>query len=220
MVISGVASPEETSARQGNQPQQHRSSAPRHDASISALLNDKQTQKLQYQQQEQQRQNHHEDYLPTPVTPATSFPVLPPSSSSSSSFSHPIEASVSPLPSSHATKTMMAKVNSISPEEHPTSSIHYQKQHQQQQQQGRRRTSTEKTPSTPSVDKPYACTHCNQTFSRPHNLKSHLTTHSSERPFQASDIYSSFFLGGKRKKKRDQKKKKRGTKREEQKKVN
>ncbi|KAG2203765.1 hypothetical protein INT47_012698 [Mucor saturninus] len=32
--------------------------------------------------------------------------------------------------------------------------------------------------------KPYPCPECHQTFSRPHNLKSHLTTHSSERPFQ------------------------------------
>ncbi|KAG1176897.1 hypothetical protein G6F48_007138 [Rhizopus delemar] len=32
--------------------------------------------------------------------------------------------------------------------------------------------------------KPYNCPVCNQSFSRPHNLKSHLTTHSEERPFQ------------------------------------
>ncbi len=32
--------------------------------------------------------------------------------------------------------------------------------------------------------KPYSCPKCNQTFSRPHNLKSHLTTHSEERPYQ------------------------------------
>lgn len=32
--------------------------------------------------------------------------------------------------------------------------------------------------------RPYPCPECNLTFSRPHNLKSHLTTHSSERPYQ------------------------------------
>ncbi|KAI7898316.1 uncharacterized protein BX663DRAFT_525401 [Cokeromyces recurvatus] len=38
--------------------------------------------------------------------------------------------------------------------------------------------------SSPTEAKPYPCPECHQTFSRPHNLKSHLTTHSSERPFQ------------------------------------
>lgn len=48
------------------------------------------------------------------------------------------------------------------------------------------------SPTTPTTTlsrssndvKPYPCPECHQTFSRPHNLKSHLTTHSSERPFQ------------------------------------
>ncbi|KAI8969331.1 hypothetical protein BDF20DRAFT_827099 [Mycotypha africana] len=40
------------------------------------------------------------------------------------------------------------------------------------------------TSSTTDNAKPYPCPECHQTFSRPHNLKSHLTTHSSERPFQ------------------------------------
>ncbi|KAI8371886.1 hypothetical protein BD560DRAFT_434573 [Blakeslea trispora] len=39
-------------------------------------------------------------------------------------------------------------------------------------------------PAVPTEAKPYPCPECHQTFSRPHNLKSHLTTHSSERPFQ------------------------------------
>jgi hypothetical protein len=37
-----------------------------------------------------------------------------------------------------------------------------------------------------STDKPFVCKECDQTFSRPHNLKSHLATHSTERPYQAS----------------------------------
>ncbi|KAI9259301.1 hypothetical protein BY458DRAFT_440497 [Sporodiniella umbellata] len=32
--------------------------------------------------------------------------------------------------------------------------------------------------------KPYSCPKCQQAFSRPHNLKSHLTTHSEERPYR------------------------------------
>ncbi|KAI8366673.1 uncharacterized protein BYT42DRAFT_587466 [Radiomyces spectabilis] len=40
------------------------------------------------------------------------------------------------------------------------------------------------TPKRPTPDKPFACHECDQAFSRPHNLKSHLATHSSERPFQ------------------------------------
>lgn len=46
------------------------------------------------------------------------------------------------------------------------------------------------TKETPPTDaKPYSCPECHQTFSRPHNLKSHLTTHSSERPFQVKNYY-------------------------------
>jgi uncharacterized Zn-finger protein len=39
-----------------------------------------------------------------------------------------------------------------------------------------------------SSDKPFVCKECDQTFSRPHNLKSHLATHSAERPYQVSFI--------------------------------
>ncbi|KAI9023672.1 hypothetical protein CLU79DRAFT_747688 [Phycomyces nitens] len=40
------------------------------------------------------------------------------------------------------------------------------------------------TDTRTTTDKQFSCDECSQTFSRPHNLKSHLTTHSSERPFQ------------------------------------
>lgn len=33
-------------------------------------------------------------------------------------------------------------------------------------------------------DKQYACGECDQTFGRPHNLKSHLATHSNERSYE------------------------------------
>ncbi|KAI8389451.1 hypothetical protein BD560DRAFT_79086 [Blakeslea trispora] len=42
----------------------------------------------------------------------------------------------------------------------------------------------QKTITILTPDRPYACTHCHQTFSRTHNLKSHLATHSAIRPFQ------------------------------------
>jgi uncharacterized Zn-finger protein len=35
-----------------------------------------------------------------------------------------------------------------------------------------------------TVDKPFVCSQCDQSFSRSHNLKSHLATHSPEKPFQ------------------------------------
>lgn len=39
-------------------------------------------------------------------------------------------------------------------------------------------------PVKPVVDKPFVCNQCDQSFSRSHNLKSHLATHSPEKPFQ------------------------------------
>ncbi|KAI9270723.1 hypothetical protein BDA99DRAFT_502542 [Phascolomyces articulosus] len=204
MVILGVASPEETSGQQENQPQQ-RSSTPRHDASISALLNDKQTQNHHHLQQQH---HHHEDYLPTPVTPATNFPSL--SSSSTKTITRPSDVSTtttatkttttaSPLPSPLPSTTVKPSIPS------PTVVLN---EHSAVQQQQRRTSSSEKISApTTLVDKPYACTHCNQTFSRPHNLKSHLTTHSSERPFQVSDIYSNFLLGEKEKERERERKK-------------
>ncbi|KAI8884424.1 hypothetical protein K501DRAFT_182208, partial [Backusella circina FSU 941] len=41
-----------------------------------------------------------------------------------------------------------------------------------------------KSPSTSSLQKRYSCRECGQKFSRPHNLKSHLATHSSLRPYK------------------------------------
>ncbi|KAI8143500.1 hypothetical protein BJV82DRAFT_514869 [Fennellomyces sp. T-0311] len=40
------------------------------------------------------------------------------------------------------------------------------------------------TNATTNTDKNFTCRECDQTFTRPHNLKSHLATHSPERPFQ------------------------------------
>jgi uncharacterized Zn-finger protein len=40
--------------------------------------------------------------------------------------------------------------------------------------------------TTMPTAKPYSCKQCGQAFSRPHNLKSHLATHSSLRPYKVS----------------------------------
>ncbi|ORE08755.1 hypothetical protein BCV72DRAFT_248596 [Rhizopus microsporus var. microsporus] len=45
-------------------------------------------------------------------------------------------------------------------------------------------TTTTTTHDNTAESKPYSCPECHQTFSRPHNLKSHLTTHSAERPYR------------------------------------
>ncbi|CEP17872.1 hypothetical protein [Parasitella parasitica] len=46
-------------------------------------------------------------------------------------------------------------------------------------------TPDEQDSNTKTVaEKPFVCKQCNQSFSRSHNLKSHLATHSPEKPFQ------------------------------------
>ncbi|KAG2171532.1 hypothetical protein INT43_008258 [Umbelopsis isabellina] len=47
------------------------------------------------------------------------------------------------------------------------------------------------TTSTTS-DKQYACGECDQTFGRPHNLKSHLATHSNERSYECEVCHHQF----------------------------
>lgn len=49
-------------------------------------------------------------------------------------------------------------------------------------------TSPSGSPVPDSNDKQFACNQCDQTFSRPHNLKSHLATHSNERSYEVNGI--------------------------------
>ncbi|CAO3597591.1 unnamed protein product [Absidia cylindrospora] len=48
------------------------------------------------------------------------------------------------------------------------------------------------TASQKEDTKLYSCPKCQQSFSRPHNLKSHLATHSSERPYKCDDCDAHF----------------------------
>ncbi|RPB22031.1 hypothetical protein L211DRAFT_789443, partial [Terfezia boudieri ATCC MYA-4762] len=49
------------------------------------------------------------------------------------------------------------------------------------------------TPLTPGGGRSkHTCTHCNQTFTRHHNLKSHLLTHSHEKPFPCQQCNARF----------------------------
>jgi hypothetical protein len=44
-----------------------------------------------------------------------------------------------------------------------------------------------------TTDKQFACGECDQTFGRPHNLKSHLATHSNERSYEVSNACYKLF---------------------------
>ncbi|KAF7727641.1 hypothetical protein EC973_007299 [Apophysomyces ossiformis] len=146
-----------------NQPQQHE--AP---ISLSSLLNSKHTDKTHgYRQQE---------YLPTPVTPASSFPASSTATSTTAMLPTPAnDLGPAHHPRRNENNTQAESINGSGygsfALQTPTITA---------------TAAAAKRPSTPGSGKPYVCHECNQTFSRPHNLKSHLTTHSSERPFQAS----------------------------------
>ncbi|KAI9321039.1 hypothetical protein BX666DRAFT_1913897 [Dichotomocladium elegans] len=51
--------------------------------------------------------------------------------------------------------------------------------------------SNNKVPATSTL-RPFACTECDQTFSRAHNLKSHFATHSTDRPFKCDSCSAKF----------------------------
>ncbi|KAI8050733.1 hypothetical protein BDF21DRAFT_432488 [Thamnidium elegans] len=97
------------------------------------------------------------EYLPTPVTPATDFSQFHNKKDTSAYSTFSV---IKPPPSTTSPTTPTAHTTA-----HSTT------------------TTTTRSNTTNDV-KPYPCPECHQTFSRPHNLKSHLTTHSSERPFQ------------------------------------
>jgi hypothetical protein len=117
------------------------------------------------------------EYLPTPVTPASDF------SSHQFHNHHQIKKDTTSAASSYSTFSVIkppaqqSASSSISPTT-PSSTT--------TATAATRNNSIDDT--TSSAQKPYPCPECHQTFSRPHNLKSHLTTHSSERPFQVKTI--------------------------------
>lgn len=102
------------------------------------------------------QEKRQKEYLPTPVTPASDF-VQFNNKNTNSAFS---TFSVIKPP---VTNTTIRNTNTVINSTTPSA-----------------------TSSSTNEAKPYQCTECQQTFSRPHNLKSHLTTHSSERPFQVN----------------------------------
>lgn len=119
------------------------------------------------------------EYLPTPVTPASDFP-------------HQIQQQHNKKDTSSNTTTTTSSLSSSSSGVYSTFSVIKPPQPPSQSSSSSTSTSprnnnsnTQNTSTTTTTDaKPYPCPECHQTFSRPHNLKSHLTTHSSERPFQ------------------------------------
>lgn len=94
--------------------------------------------------------SREEEYLPTPVTPATAVA---------------------------AANSILPLLDAKSQNNPPTCAKKQEPSSDQAEK-----------PNTTTVDKPYVCHECEQTFSRPHNLKSHLATHSSERPYQVKSI--------------------------------
>lgn len=124
-----------------------------------------------------------EDYLPTPVTPASAFPTTvlpalqPPASvteTTNNTHSHPLQ----PTPT-HPTPTSSTTSPSKSPPPPPAGVAAAGRP-------ANPKTNTDEDNHSGATNKPFACHECDQTFSRPHNLKSHQATHSSERPFQVN----------------------------------
>ncbi|KAI9243855.1 hypothetical protein EDC94DRAFT_531303 [Helicostylum pulchrum] len=102
------------------------------------------------------------EYLPTPVTPASDFSQFHNNSKKDTS-AYSTFSVIKPPPSSSTITTSTSPTT-------PTTTVST--------------ITRSNNTTTPNDVKPYPCPECHQTFSRPHNLKSHLTTHSSERPFQ------------------------------------
>lgn len=125
------------------------------------------------------------EYLPTPVTPAAASASLDFSQFHNSISNNKKDTSSSSSSSGYSTFSVIKPPSGSSPS---ASSIN-------NNTNSSPTTNINTTPATTTNDttanntsKPYPCPECHQTFSRPHNLKSHLTTHSSERPFQVKTI--------------------------------
>lgn len=111
------------------------------------------------------------EYLPTPVTPASDFP-------------HQIQQH-SKKDTNHTTASSAGVYSTFSVIKPPQAANPSTAASSAAASQSSSTSASPKNNQTTDA-KPYPCPECHQTFSRPHNLKSHLTTHSSERPFQVS----------------------------------
>ena len=111
-------------------------------------------------------QHDEQDFLPTPVTPANGFP----------------------LPLSSGDNNNATKKGS-------SSSVIFAISSAQSDGANKRLNNNSSNITTGNTDKNFTCRECDQTFTRPHNLKSHLATHSPERPFQVIFFHflSSFY---------------------------
>ncbi|KAI9482769.1 MAG: hypothetical protein EXX96DRAFT_555568 [Benjaminiella poitrasii] len=103
------------------------------------------------------------EYLPTPVTPASEFP----------QYHHHLKNNNK----GYGSFSVIKPPTTPPPSNNNGLSV---------------KSTTSATTASPTEAKPYPCPECHQTFSRPHNLKSHLTTHSSERPFQCDVCHHHF----------------------------
>jgi hypothetical protein len=110
--------------------------------------------------------NNH-DQLTSRPSPSTPYPPILHNASSNA----PLTAKLPPIQSN--SRTSVDWLNEPKPSENQKNSL-------------ARMSPPSASPTLEHNDKQFACSECDQTFSRPHNLKSHLATHSNERSFQVN----------------------------------
>lgn len=147
------------------------------DQSIPALLNS---------------DDDEHDFLPTPVTPAGAFSSILPlseqlkhSTATTNTTTTSANEAALTLPSPGVSGRLPLQQHERSNKESIGGKSNNSKQGHANLNQ----------PSA-TTEKLYACHECDQTFSRPHNLKSHLATHSSEKPYQVKYLQKGYKAHG------------------------
>lgn len=148
------------------------------DQSIPALLNS---------------DDDEHDYLPTPVTPAGAFSSILP-------LSEQLKHSTATTNTTTTTSANEAALTIPSPGVNSQASLQQYERNNKESSGGKSNNSKQGHANTnqPSAttEKVYACHECDQTFTRPHNLKSHLATHSSEKPYQVKCLEKGYKAHG------------------------